>query len=369
MSASTPHIAYFISPHGYGHASRAAAVMAALHRKQPATCFDIYTLVPKAFFEDSLEGPFEYHSLLSDIGLVQHDALHEDIPNTIQRLNAFLRYDPNTTRDVATQLQARKTLFVISDISPLGIHCATEAGISSVLIENFTWDWIYQAYTETHPAMRPHARYLHDIFLQADFHIQTQPLCAQKDSDLTTDPVAREPRTPTDTIRSQLNIKPGQNMILVSMGGIPEEHSFLSNLQQIRDCDFVIPGIGSQPTREGNTLTLPHHSEFYHPDLVAASSCVIGKVGYSTIAEVYHSRIPFGYVSRPTFRESPPLAAFISENMPSMSIPPESFRSGDWLHILPELLKTTAERTARPNGADQIAAFIETELPSARPQG
>ena len=79
-------IAYFISPHGYGHASRAAAIMAAIQRRSPDVVFDIHTHVPPVFFEDSLEGSFDYFPLMSDIGLVQHDALREDVPATIHRL-------------------------------------------------------------------------------------------------------------------------------------------------------------------------------------------------------------------------------------------------------------------------------------------
>ena len=152
-------------------------------------------------------------------------------------------------------------------------------------------------------------------------------------------------------------------MILVSMGGTPEEYNFFNALQKIKDCDFVLPGVGTHALREGNTITLPHHSEFYHPDLVAAATCMIGKVGYSTIAEAYHSGIPFGYVSRPTFRESPPLAAFISETMPSLPIPPETFRSGEWIHAIPELINRPRGQYRTPNGSEQIAAFIEATLP------
>jgi len=36
-------IACFISPHGYGHAARAAAVMEALHLLDPGKEFEIFT--------------------------------------------------------------------------------------------------------------------------------------------------------------------------------------------------------------------------------------------------------------------------------------------------------------------------------------
>src|ERR1035437_1738709 len=83
-------IAYFISPHGFGHAARAAAIMAALHDLNQAVYFDIYTLVPAWFFQDSLGPYFAVHSLKTDIGLVQKSPLEEDLPATLQSLAEFI---------------------------------------------------------------------------------------------------------------------------------------------------------------------------------------------------------------------------------------------------------------------------------------
>ncbi len=85
-----PRIAYFISPHGFGHAARASGVMAALHEIDPSITFEIFTTIPKWFFQDSISGPFTYHSLLTDIGVVQKTPLREDLPKTLQCLNQFL---------------------------------------------------------------------------------------------------------------------------------------------------------------------------------------------------------------------------------------------------------------------------------------
>jgi len=354
-----PRIACFISPHGYGHAARTSAVMAALQRRVTWLVYDIYTLVPRAFFEESLQGPFLYHPLLSDTGLVQHDALHEDVPETIRRLDDLLPFDPKIIQHVAGSLRERHTDLAICDISPLGIRIAAAAEIPSVLIENFTWDWIYQAYAASHPAILPHAAYLQACFHQATHHIQTQPVCELLPADLVTAPVSRPPRIQPEVTRNQLGIESGHRMVLVSMGGISEQHGFLAALQHCQEVIFVLPGAADTRTRSGNTILLPHHSAFYHPDLVHAADCVIGKVGYSTIAEVHHSGVPFGYVSRPHFRESPPLAAYISEQLPSVPITPGDFRSGAWLNTLPALLSMPRKHLTKTNGADQIAAYVE----------
>jgi hypothetical protein len=68
---ATHRIAYFITPHGYGHAARASAVMAAVHQINAAVRFEIFTQVPEWFFQDSLSGPYGHHALLTDIGLAQ----------------------------------------------------------------------------------------------------------------------------------------------------------------------------------------------------------------------------------------------------------------------------------------------------------
>src|SRR5512136_2407451 len=46
-------IACFISPHGYGHAARAAAVMEAFHYHDPEKEFEIFASVPEWFFRHS----------------------------------------------------------------------------------------------------------------------------------------------------------------------------------------------------------------------------------------------------------------------------------------------------------------------------
>jgi hypothetical protein len=98
-------IAYFVSPHGYGHASRAAALMAALQALRPATQFEIFTQVPRWFFADSLSNPGGYHALLTDIGLAQKNSLVEDLPETVHRLAGFLPFERSQVENLARQVK------------------------------------------------------------------------------------------------------------------------------------------------------------------------------------------------------------------------------------------------------------------------
>ena len=68
VGAGMSAVAYFVSAHGFGHAARASAVMAALRRRSPDVALHVFTTVPRWFFDDSLRGVFTYHPLRTDVG-------------------------------------------------------------------------------------------------------------------------------------------------------------------------------------------------------------------------------------------------------------------------------------------------------------
>jgi uncharacterized protein (TIGR00661 family) len=356
---TTPHLAYFISSHGYGHAARSAAIMMALVELDPQVQFELFTQVPRWFFQDSLAQPFGYHELLTDVGLAQKNSLLEDLAETLRRLANFLPFDRAQVQTLAEQVKTLQCQLIICDISPLGIAVAKAAGLPAVLVENFTWDWIYAGYLPGEARLKPYLTQLRELFAAADYHIQTEPVCQPLLADLTTGPVSRPSRTPANQIRQKLNLPDQAPVILLTMGGISWDYkTFLEHLARQRDFYFIVPGGSEQVELVGNLALLPHHSDFFHPDLVNASDAVIGKLGYSTLAEVYHAGIPFGYIPRPGFRESEMLAAYVDRRMSGLAITVPQFESGDWVSLLPDLLALPRAERHEPNGAVQAAQFI-----------
>jgi hypothetical protein len=108
----------------------------------------------------------------------------------------------------------------------------------------------------------------------------------------------------------------------------------------------------------GNLLLLPQLSCFFHPHLVQASDAVIGKVGYSTLADVFRARVPFGYIVRPDFRESSCLASFLEQEMKGICIRQESFDRAGWIFQIDDLLVLPRSIPPVPNGASEIARFL-----------
>jgi hypothetical protein len=297
--------------------------------------------------------------LLTDIGLVQTSPLHEDLEQTIQSLDHFFPFNSSLVLKLAKQIKKDQCELVICDIAPLGIAVAREAGIPAVLVENFTWDWIYEGYLNQVPGIDRHIYFLKDLFASADYHIQTQPVCQTVPVELTTQPVSRKARLTKKEVRKKLSVPQDAPIILISMGGIPpQRYPFLEQISKQQGMFFVIPGISKNIQRSENLVLLPYHSNFYHPDLIQASDLVLGKLGYSTLAETYWAEIPFGYITRACFRESEILGKFVEQQMSGFAISEACFGTGNWVSLLPNYLNLPSPRHNGPNGAEQIAHFI-----------
>ena len=349
-------VAWFITPHGFGHAARAVAIMAAM-RELSDIFFHIYTALPAWFFKESLGEGCTLHTCRTDIGLVQDTPLREDVQATCDQLDLFLPLDPQWVDSLAAEIRRHGCDLVVCDIAPLGIAVARAAGIPSVLVENFTWDWIYKGYANKNPCLLPHIQTLGQLFAGADYHIQTQPVCNPVPCNLTTAPVSRKIRTTGREVREKLN-PDAAPMILITMGGISSTCSFLDRLRQENRYVFLLPGSADSLVFDGNLRLFPFRSGFYHPDLIAASDAVVGKVGYSTVAEVYQADVPFGFIPRSDFRESIALCQFIRERMNGIEISDHRFVTGDWLDILPELVSMQGTGASRENGAPRCALFL-----------
>lgn len=353
-------LAYFVTPHGFGHGARAAALMQAIYQQHPHCRFEIFTQVPEWVFADSTRAPFTYHALLTDVGLAQKTPLVVDLPETVRRLDSLMPFDAKLVQHLAASVQQVGCRAVLCDVAALGLAVAQAAGLPSVLIENFTWDWIYEPYLAEEPRLQPHIEYLRGCYPTATYHFQVAPVCHLQPSATPIAPLSRQPRQTPAQVREQLGLTPTRPLILLTMGGMDSDwQTVVTHLQAVPNVNFVIPGASQNNLeRAGNVCLLPPRSHIFHPDLLSACSAVVGKLGYSTLAETYYAGIPYAYVERPGFREYPVLAEFVHQAMQGLEIKAATFESGGWLAELPKLLALPRLSRSGPNGAGQIAEFI-----------
>jgi hypothetical protein len=365
-SGNATTVAYFVTDHGYGHATRAAAVMGAMSREAPGIRFEIFTTAPRWLFEGRQPLQYRYHRLKTDVGLVQSSPFEVDLQATVRQLGTTLPFDPGQVTETAALLKDIDTRIVICDIAPIGIDIAEKAGLPSVLVENFTWDWIYAGYRSRHGGLRRFSEILSDTYARAQLRIQVHPFCQPVPGALKTNPVCRPISPYAARVRPDLGISPSENMVLLSMGGLAGRQNFRWPLPDIPGTVFVIPGGDATLKKMDNVILLPGQPEYSHPDLASAADAVIGKVGYSTVAEVFQAGVAFGYLIRKDFRESAVLADFIDRNIPSIRLDPDAFFSGGWQEDLSKLLSMPRRKRNRPNGALQAARHIIGQMNGGR---
>lgn len=359
LNNTAPTIASFITSHGFGHAARTSAVLLALRQRIPEIQFELFTETPAWFFRQTLGDSFNHHPVFNDVGIVQSSPLDENLSATITRLEQLIPFNPHQLQALADQVTSLRCQFILCDISALGLAVSNLAKIPSVLQENFTWDWIYDGYLSVEPRFKPFAQSLASIYASSSYHIQTQPLCSPSEkADLIVNPISRPPKNSRQKTRQNLKIPTNAPAILVTMGGIPPNINFLPELRKHKDIYFIIPGASETYTCQDNLILFPHHSIHYHPDLINAADAVIGKAGYSTIAEAYYAGVPFAFISRANFREAPTLTQFILDMMPGYEIPEKELPALDWTQRIPELMITPKNNHNQTNGADQVADFL-----------
>src|SRR5258708_10104543 len=152
-------IAFYTSGHGYGHASRDAELMRAVRTLATDMRFVVRTTAPEGLFAGT-DG-VDVQRAEVDPGIAQIDGLRIDESATARRIAAFHADFDQRVREEASLLRSLQPSIVVGDIPPLAFAAAADAGIRSIAVANFTWDWIYAIYSEIHrlspqavPAMR-----------------------------------------------------------------------------------------------------------------------------------------------------------------------------------------------------------------------
>lgn len=211
------HLAVFITDHGFGHAARTCAILESLNPLVPELSVTLVSAVPTWFFDESLTFPFTHICEQVDVGFMQTDAFNEQPRETVQALASGKPYSERylalTCQKLSTDID-----FLITDVTPLAFQVAQRMGKPIVLVENFTWDWIYGHYLNVEPALRSFCDLFAHNYAHVDRHYQTEPICKPIANAIQVQPVSRRPRTPPSITRQRLGLNDDQRIVLVSLG-------------------------------------------------------------------------------------------------------------------------------------------------------
>ena len=349
---------FYISGHGFGHASRNIEVVNALLARRSDLRIIARTTAPRWLFDRTIGSDearrFEWSACETDTGVVQIDSLHLDEQQTIARARAFMgRFDARVDEEVAF-LRAHDAALVVSDIPALGIAAGKQAALPAAALGNFTWDWIYAAY----PGGADVAAHIADVYTQADAAVRL-PMHGGFDSwrrivDIPF--VARRSRRDPGETRDRLRLPRDVRLVLVSFGGYGLERLDDGALRALDG--YAVIGTPAHPLDE----TAMYDAGLRYEDIVNAVDVVVSKPGYGIISECIAHETALLYTSRGHFREYDVLVGEMPRYLRTRFIAHEDLFAGRWQHHLDALAAMPAppERPA-VNGAD-VAASVLLEM-------
>lgn len=371
-------IVFYISGHGFGHASRDIEVLNEMGRLAPHVPVAVRTSAPKWLFDLTLTRPVDFHTHECDTGVVQIDSLSLDEAATVARASAFHERLEALAGEEAQWLHSVDARLVVGDIPPLACATGKAAGLPVIALGNFTWDWIYEGYRDwlapgSDLIERLGAAYAAaDAALRLPMHGGFATMREVVDLPF----IARQSSRVPEATRAQLGLPIGRPLVLLSFGGYGLQRIDLGAIGGLDNYVIVVtadvtanrranevPSGGGTSILPANVILVDEHALYgaglRYEDLVAAVDVVVTKPGYGIISECVANDTALVYTSRGHFREYDVLVQEMPRWLRCGFISNEDLMAGRWQRALDQTLALPDpdERIA-VDGATQAAGYI-----------
>jgi len=364
-----PSPVFYISGHGFGHASREVEVINTFGARRPDAAIFVRSAVSPELLQRTLRVPYTLLPGRCDTGVVQTSSVAHDDEATMREAIAFYESADARIAEEAARLPPAIDL-VVGDIPPIAFEVAGRRGIPSVAIGNFTWDWIYEGYaglTDRAPWLVP---VIQRGYRQATLALEL-PFAGGFDvfPDVRRIPlVARHAsRRPEDT-RGHFGLPPGRRAALVSFGGYGMPDLDLAALDCLGSWTIVTTdrSAGRPGPRPAGVVRVDERAflgtGFRYEDLVAAVDVVVTKPGYGITAECITGDTAMLYTSRGAFREYDLLVREMPRYLRTRFISQPDLFAGRWGEALDALVRQPPAPEHLPADGAAVAAEVMLEL-------
>ncbi|KAL4603331.1 hypothetical protein ACB092_10G116300 [Castanea dentata] len=360
VSASRDHLvfAYYVTGHGFGHATRVVEVA----RQLILAGHDVHVVTgaPDFVFTSEIQSPRLFiRKVLLDCGAVQADAL------TVDRLASLEKYHETAVVPRASILETEiewlnsiKADLVVSDVVPVACRAAADAGIRSVCVTNFSWDFIYAEYVMA--AGNHHRSIVWQIaedYSHCEFLIRLPGYCPMPAfRDVIDVPlVVRRLHKSRKEVRKELGIGDDVKLVILNFGGQPAGW----NLKE----EYLPSGWLCLVCGASNQELPPNFiklaKDAYTPDLIAASDCMLGKIGYGTCSEALAFKLPFVFVRRDYFNEEPFLRNMLEYYQSGVEMIRRDLLTGHWKPYLERAISLKPCYEGGINGGEIAAQILQ----------
>ncbi|CAL0319209.1 unnamed protein product [Lupinus luteus] len=359
--------AYYITGHGFGHATRVAEVVR--HLILAGHDVHLVTAAPDFVFFHEIEINSQhlfFRRVLLDCGAVQSDAL------TVDRRASLEKYSETAVKPrasiLATEtewLNSIKADLVVSDVVPIACRAAADAGIRSVCVANFSWDFIYIDYVmDAGPTYRSMIWQIAEDYSHCEFLIRLPGYCPMPAfRDVIDIPllVRRLYKSPKE-VREKLGIADNVKLVILNFGGQP---SGLKLKEEFLPSGWLGLVCGASDTEDLPVNFRKLAKDAYTPDLIAACDCMLGKIGYGTFSEALAYKCPFVFIRRDYFNEEPFLRHMLEYYQGGVEMIRRDLLTGHWKPYLEQAISLKPCYEAPIDGG-KVAAQILQETASGK---
>lgn len=348
-------VAYYITGHGLGHATRSLELIRGLLLTKRFKVLSISN-VPATFFLQELqhwgvpllsdlgESLYSHYERNLDTGAVQKDVIHMDTLSTLERYFSVIHtHREDLLRFESEWLQSHHVKLVLLDATPLGSMAGRLAGAKVVFVTNFTWDFIFRTmFMEMKDSLTLHQ----DVDMIEKYEklikVCEEDVCAcnhiirypgatplpasfNKEA-VISGPLISRPVRDFD-LRSRLCGKE-EKLLLLGFGG----HAVDWHLD-----DGFLPVGWKCVVLRADTHSMPSDRfvvappDAYIPDYIHAADVVLGKIGYGFVSECLVGGTPLIYVPRIGWPEEDYLEVVLTKDFDAgVAMSLEDFEKGRW---------------------------------------
>ena len=357
-----PHLAYYITAHGYGHGVRSSDLLGALLAGYPELTITVTTDLPEEFLRSRL--PFSRERLrvrpgAFDVGMVQKDSIRVDVEATLERALTLVKNRTGLVKREAEFLRGAGAGLVVADIPSIPIEAAAKAGIVAVAMGNFSWDWIYRPFVERDSRWRQVMELFEEGYRQASVLLKLpfSPDMSIFEKQVEIPVLAKPGRARRDELALLTGADGGKRWVLLSFTTLDWNEAALREVEALEDVEFFTV----KPLAWGGRKNIHavERMKMGFSDVLASVDVVVSKPGYGILCDGVANEKPIVFAEREDFIEYPLLERELKRFLKNVHLPAVDLYAGRMGPALAavELAPSPKEKLAR-GGAEKAADLL-----------
>jgi len=358
------NILFYISGHGYGHATRCIEIIKKLSTQSDSFFCHIKTNAPEWLFNLNLRHNFQIHYFFNDVGLIQQDWLTVDKKATLAACSELWQDKAMIVARELDFIEKSAIEIIVGDIPPIAFEIAAAAGIPGLALGNFCWDWIYRPYLQEYPEYSAVVTATQEAYgkgtllLRLPFAGDMSAFKQIIDVPL----VGRQAQLRVTDVRKSLPItlNPSEKLVLIALRKNDRARINLQNIQKIKNTHFL--AFDKKLRQEANITWLPTDLMPFQ-ELVNAVDLVVSKLGYGIVSECIINQTPLMFTDRYDFIEHDVLKQGLEKNGTAWYLPLNDYVAGNWEASLQQVWQASPHwPEIAVNGAEVVVSHIKRYL-------